>query len=302
MPIKIHHPHDTFLRRCLTDIDVARDLLKSNLPDHIAKRIDWSTVQLTNKSFVQENLRELHSDLVYKCRLDGKELYIYLVLEHQSTPDPLLPFRVLQYNISLMEEHLAQGNKQLPLIANMCLYAGNPTPYPHSVDIYDCFEDASLSRQVMFKPMQLIDLTVVSEEELSSHGQADLVEILLKQGVMRDFLRWIERNKDLVSKLLMSRAYGESGIVYILGVDEKNDPQQLIDALIAAIPEQKSKIMTAAQQLEARGEKIGEARGRQSRNVEIAKHMLKAEMHREQVATFTGLDLKQVDKLLEELL
>jgi hypothetical protein len=43
---------------------------------------------------------------------------------------------------------------------------------------------------------------------------------------MRDFLRWIERNKDLVSKLLVSRAYGESGIVHILGVDEKNDPQQ----------------------------------------------------------------------------
>ena len=62
MAIKIHHPHDSFIRRSLTSIQVARDLLKAHLAPDMTKRINWDTLQLTNKSFVKDELTQLHTD------------------------------------------------------------------------------------------------------------------------------------------------------------------------------------------------------------------------------------------------
>jgi len=72
----------------------------------------------------------------------------------------------------------------------------------------------------MFKPLDLIDLNTYAEEELAQHGQADLVQILLKHSQKRAFLAWIKANPALVQRLF-ERLYGISGVVYILGVEEK---------------------------------------------------------------------------------
>ena len=114
---------------------VAKDLLKAHLLPAIVECIDWDTLQITNKSYVDAKLAQVHSDVVYSCQVNGKEAYIYTLVEQQSKPDPLLPFRIVQYDVSLMQDHLSQGNRLLPIIVNLCLYSGKQTPYPHSVDL-----------------------------------------------------------------------------------------------------------------------------------------------------------------------
>ena len=159
-----------------------------------------------------------------------------------------------------MEAHLAQGHKKLPIIVNLCLYAGEASPYPYSVDIYDCFEAPDLARRTMCKPLALIDLTVLAEEELAGHGKADLVEILLKQAVVREFLSWINSHQAFVVKLL-NRFYGGSGVVYMLETDQENPAEKIIEAILAAAPNKKELIMTAAQQLRQEGIQLGIVKG-----------------------------------------
>ena len=213
MSIDIHHPHDTFFKKCLQDPHTAKDLLQAQVPPPIAQRIDWHTLQLTNKSYVKEHLKQLHSDLVYQCQLEDKQAYVYCVLEHQSTPDLMLPFRILQYNVALMEEHSNQGKKPLPLIVNLCLYAGQESPYPHSVDLYDCFEHPDLARATMFKPLVLVDLTTMTAAALQQQGRATLLSLLLKQAQEHTFLQWLRQHPKQLQRLL-EQVYGESGIVY----------------------------------------------------------------------------------------
>ncbi|OJW72782.1 MAG: hypothetical protein BGO68_00590 [Candidatus Amoebophilus sp. 36-38] len=140
MNIKIHQPHDSFLRRSLTNLEIAKDMLKSCISVDLAERINWNTLELTNKSFAKEELKQIHGDIIYRCQSKGKKAYMYLVLEHQSTPDRFLPFRILGYDVALMEQHLEQlkkgKNKYLPDITNICVYGGKETPYPYSLDIY----------------------------------------------------------------------------------------------------------------------------------------------------------------------
>lgn len=118
MSIKVHQPHDRFLKRMLSDIEIAKSLMHSYIGPEMERRVDWESVQLTNKSFISQELEQFHSDVIYKCTLDNKQAYIYNLIEHQSTPDERLPFRILGYNVQLMEQHLNEGNKKLPIIKN----------------------------------------------------------------------------------------------------------------------------------------------------------------------------------------
>jgi recombination-promoting nuclease RpnB len=147
----------------------------------------------------------------------------------------LLAFRFLQYNVALIAEHLAQnkrGKKRqyLPTILNLCIYTGKKTPYPHALDIYDCFADPILARAEMFKPLSLIDLGQIEDDELAKNGTADLLEMLLMRSG--------------------GRMYLTSCIHYMLSMEEKHSAEELIQAIVNTVPQRKGDIMTAAQQLE----------------------------------------------------
>ena len=94
--INIHHPHDGFFKHSLSNLTVAKDLLQAHLSPAITQRIQWDSLRLSNKSFTNEKLAQLHSDLVYSCQIDNKSAYIYIMVEQQTKPDPLLAFRFLQ--------------------------------------------------------------------------------------------------------------------------------------------------------------------------------------------------------------
>ena len=63
----------------------------------ITKHIQCDTLRPSNKSYTYETLKQLHSNVVYTCQIDdNKGPYIYILLEQQTTPVPLLPFRFLK--------------------------------------------------------------------------------------------------------------------------------------------------------------------------------------------------------------
>lgn len=296
----VHQPHDSFTKRMLSDIEVAKSLMKFHIPSDVVGRIDWQTVELTNKSFVTEDLSQLHSDVIYKCTIDNKESYILMLVEHQSTPDEWLPLRVLGYNVQLMEQHLKEGNKKLPIIINVCIYAGQESPYPYSTDIFDLFSIPELARQKMFKPIDLTDLSVLSQEELLKDGTAGLVKVLLKQGIERNYLNWVKNNKEIVVRLI-GGIFGMSSVIYILGTDEVSEPEELLKAIIEATPEQKDMLMTAAQKLEQRGEKRGiqqgMEKGMENKAIEIAKGMVKEGLAVSLIQKLTGLSAQAIEDL-----
>ena len=301
----IHTPHDLFFKNSVNDVSVAKDFFKAHLPPSLQQRIQWNTLQLTNKSFSDDQLRELHSDVVYACQLDHKKAYLYLLIEQQTNPDLLLPFRFLQYNVRLLEQHLKQQEEKkrkgsLPMVINLCPYAGKQSPYPYSVDIYDCFEDPILARAELFKPLPMIDLGQLSEEELKQHGTASGMELLLKQARHRTMLKWIQSHAEEVRDIL-AMYYGKSSIHYILAVENKYSPKEVVDALIAIEPHKAQEIMTAARQLELKGEKRGMQQGMQQGILLTARNMLmKLHMNIKDVQAATGLSIEELMKLQEE--
>ena len=91
---------DRSTRWLLEDKENVRGLLEI-VAEHLVAHLDFSQIAQINRSFIPDNLREQESDLVYSVpfRSESKteELLIYILIEHQSTVDITMGFRVLFY-------------------------------------------------------------------------------------------------------------------------------------------------------------------------------------------------------------
>ncbi|MEK7832858.1 MAG: Rpn family recombination-promoting nuclease/putative transposase, partial [Acidobacteriota bacterium] len=84
---EIDNPHDAFFKAAFGRREVAADLLANYLPPEVAATLDLNTLEPIKDSFVDPELREHFSDLLYRVGLQGGgSAYACLLFEHKSTP------------------------------------------------------------------------------------------------------------------------------------------------------------------------------------------------------------------------
>ncbi|EBP7238132.1 Rpn family recombination-promoting nuclease/putative transposase, partial [Salmonella enterica] len=139
--------HDGLFKFFLREPDTARDFLAVHLPADIRAQVRLDTLKLEPGSFVDQTLRELHSDVLYSVETEeGHAGYIYCLLEHQSTADRMMAWRMMRYSMAVMDAHLKKGNDTLPVVVPLLFYQGTVRPYPYSTDWMDCFDAPALAR------------------------------------------------------------------------------------------------------------------------------------------------------------
>lgn len=117
-------PHDAAFRAFLTHPSTARDFIELQLPAELRAVCDLSTLKLESGSFVEENLRAYYSDVLYSLKTAAGDGYIHVLIEHQSTPDRHMAFRLMRYAVAAMQRHLDAGHKKLPLVIPVLFYTG----------------------------------------------------------------------------------------------------------------------------------------------------------------------------------
>jgi len=168
-PNRISNPHDSFVRQVLSKIENARDFLENYLPEHVVKHLDLSTVKLEKETFIDQQLREVRSDLLFKLKLkDGAKASIYLLFEHKSYPEPLISLDILRYMVRIWDQWLKQDKslKQLPSIIPLVLYHGG-REWNISRDFSGLITDSEKFKEFIpnFR-YSLCDLSNYSDEEL----------------------------------------------------------------------------------------------------------------------------------------
>lgn len=113
-------PHDATFRQFLTQPDIARDFMEIHLPAELRAVCDLSTLKLESGSFVEDDLRQYFSDVLYSLKTTAGDGYIHVLVEHQSTPDKHMAFRLIRYSVAAMQRHLEAGHKKLPLVIRCC--------------------------------------------------------------------------------------------------------------------------------------------------------------------------------------
>ena len=304
MSVTIHQPYDKLAKYSLTDKKIAIDFLKKNLPAKIYARINIATLELTDKSFITSQFKSFHADIIYRCQIGGKEGFIFFLIEAESSAkDALIAFRKLQYIVGAMDQHLRQGHKKLPIILPICVYNGSISPYPYSCDVYDCFNNPEFAREIAFKPFILIDLTILSDEEIAQHGLAALMEMLLKHSRAKNFVTRLKKSLGLIKDSLsqFDKGYREFVIKYILNETQDEAPnalKQLIDTLNIIFPKEKNLIMTFAEQLQQQGMQQGMQQGEYRMQIAIAKKLIVQGESVQYIQGLTGLPENEVMDLV----
>jgi predicted transposase/invertase (TIGR01784 family) len=165
-PEAIHlspHPHDAFAIQMFSDPERAAKLLQAYLPQEIVAEADWSTLTLEPSTYIRHDLQKTQSDLLFSVKFRGLKLRLYLLFEHQSTPDKLMPLRLLAYVVQILQKLAEQDGLPLPPVIGFVLHQGpDEWTVSHSTQgLFDLDERVSSILQPYLPKMEyaLLDLT-----------------------------------------------------------------------------------------------------------------------------------------------
>ena len=208
----ITNPHDRLFKQIWSDRDAAQDFLSHYLPPEILALMDRETLEVCKDSFIQEDLREYFSDLLYKVSLGNEDGYIYLLFEHKSHSDRLTPLQLLSYFHSIWRLHLKQASPPLPVIVPMVLYHG-PTRWTGPDSLLGLLgkPDPTLLEYVPHFKILLYDFSSYSHEEIKGAVLTRATLMLLKHTFTPGFAGKLPEIFSLLRALLEK----ETGMQYL---------------------------------------------------------------------------------------
>ncbi|OIX91240.1 hypothetical protein BFS14_23800 [Serratia fonticola] len=295
-------PHDATFRQFLTQPEVARDFMELHLPAELRAICDLNTLKLESGSFVEDNLRQYFSDVLYSLKTTaGDDGYVHVLIEHQSTPDRHMAFRLIRYAVAAMQRHLEAGHKKLPLVIPMLFYTGKRSPYPYSTRWLDEFANPELAGKLYSAAFPLVDVTVIPDDEIAGHRSMAALTLLQKHIHHRDLAELVDRLAPILLAGYLSSSQVVSLVHYIVQAGETSDAEAFVRQLAQRVPQHGDTLMTIAQQLEQKGiekgiekgiqlgRQEGHSEGERDATLKIARTMLQNGLDRNTVMKMTGL-------------
>ncbi|HVR97877.1 MAG TPA: Rpn family recombination-promoting nuclease/putative transposase [Thermoanaerobaculia bacterium] len=167
--------HDLSYRLFFSHRRMIQDLLREIVGEQWVNRIDFDSGERVNASFVSHQHQNRESDVIWKFRRrdGGQPVYVYILLEFQSRPDPSMPVRLMGYESlfyqSLMASQPATGWRKLPLVIPVVVYNGWE-PWNVATDLGSLIGDLDPSAEI-YRPQlryRLVDEAAYPREHLAA--------------------------------------------------------------------------------------------------------------------------------------
>jgi predicted transposase/invertase (TIGR01784 family) len=271
MSIQPINVHDAFFKQVLSDPALAGTFLREHLPPDVAALLGPELPEPVPASFVDEELRQHHSDLLFRVRLKaGTEAFAYMLLEHKSSPESGAPLQLLRYVVRILSQWHKQHDHTLPLPPVLPLLANQgPERWNYSCEFIDLFGavPSAMSAYLPSFRHALVDLSLVGDRALSTEVR------------LRAFLKALKysRQRDLPLRIdvLLAEAPSltERDLITILTYLDKSSPllddEIIREALQRLVPHKTEKIMGCiTQPFYDRGKKEGIAEGKAEGKIE----------------------------------
>ena len=134
---------DPVYKRLYAFPEMVADLLRSLFPDD-ALGADYETLRRLPTEYVADDYRQRRGDAVWRLNAESAQggwLHVLVLLEFQSTDDPSMALRVLEYTAMLYRELLREGSfgaggGLLPPVLPVVLYNGD-APWRSAAQVRD---------------------------------------------------------------------------------------------------------------------------------------------------------------------
>lgn len=266
----VSHAHDRYFRAAMQGRAEQAALISSVFPG-LAPLLDPGSVAPLDGTFVDEDLTQRQTDLALRARLEGRDVIVYVLIEHQRTVDPLMAVRMMRYQSRIWDRYVHEhpGTTTVPIILSAVVYQGK-RPWTAPTDLRDVLDldSATAAAVAEYLPRlcyRLDDLTQVDVETLRGRALTPplrLMLLLLMQAPDNpDVVRLLESLRSDITDV----AAGHSGprqlraaFTYIVNVTDI--PTRQLEPFAHRLgPVVQEALMTTAEKLRAEGRAQGQA-------------------------------------------
>ncbi|MGK0187607.1 MAG: putative transposase YdaD [Verrucomicrobiales bacterium] len=314
------HPHDAFFKEIFTNTEDATAFFQSHLPPDVVESCEWSTLKVLPGSFVKSTLQQAHSDLLFSVQSrsrnpsisgnsETREFLLYLLFEHQSNVDPIMPLRLLSYMVQIFSAHHERHGLPLPPVIGFVLHQGPDkwTVSQHFDQLFDLPDDPVMKQALLpFLPNfqhGLLDLTQCDpgqDEDVRSVRIVLQLMKLAREKRLLEFFDWLVMACQSFLEDLPSRRL-ETLLLYALHADSNLDIEQLARNVESSKQLQKL-TMSVAEKLKAEGKAEGKIEGKTEGKIEglwIGRIQLLQTLMGKEASTDEDLTAQSIEELQE---
>ena len=266
----LHNPHDRFFKETLGRKETAAAFFREYLPPELVRAFDWEKLEKIDGSFVDETLRERHSDLLFTVPWKSGKVSLYCLFEHQSEPDRWMAFRILRYMVRIWEAqlHAEPHRRTLSPILPIVLHQSKRR-WKVSVSFSSLLEvpkeiATELADSIPEFSYRVVDLADWPMEELRGDVTVRAILATMKLAASGELVERLPEISRFLSRLLYE---GDAGFVrvcleYLMRGSGNIDLQRFRASLQQITnPEIKEDVMTLADQLIQEGRQEGRQEG-----------------------------------------
>ncbi len=264
--MKIQNVHDKFFKETFSRIDVVTNFLEELVDEKLVKKLDLSTLQIDNNSFIDEKLDEHFADIVYTCDYAGKgKVQIALLFEHKSYKENYPHWQLNQYILNVWEASSKQKKKKPIPIIPIVIYHGKEKWDYQPMRTYFEYLDEDLLRYIPEFDFHLINLNTIPNEQITNFRNKFLAisALLFKHSRLKKYVRKVEDELVELFKLIDNQEnnpFSVSVILYIQNTDALTITE-IISIFTRVSKNLNNVVMTTAQQLINQGVNQGFDKG-----------------------------------------
>ena len=300
--------HDSGYKKLFSNRTIFRQLLETFVDQEWVNTLDFDTCEPVDKSFISEHYKETESDLIYKIQCHDREVYIYILLEFQSTVDEFMALRVLNYITNFYMDFLTNHRdvKKLPAVFPIVLYNGK-APWTAPLNLSELIEgtpplgkfaigfehfliaENQFGKEALLKIRNIVSTLFLAESNYDSETlEAELLNLFSseadKQAVSL-FLNWFRQMA--THGRIDPEDYQSMEYIY-------RNREEVKTMLVTAIEEERRRVFQNGLR---EGKQEGILEGEQKGRIETAKRMLAKGMELTVIAEVTSLPEAQILQL-----
>ena len=294
----ITNVHDILFKDSFSRLEVAQSFIEELFPQELKEKINLKDLKRISESFIDDELEEYFSDIIYQTNFSNQETLVTLLFEHKSYTVPFPHIQLLQYILNIWKQEIKDGKSVLSLVIPIVIHHGNKKWEYKSMKSY--FIDLP---QVLHSFIPDFDYLLFSLSDMADDQLISIKNVILSMSAMLlkhshdendEFLKltpfWLEKLKELDAQQQLD--FIKSSLVYIQNAINLTNKE--IPPIFTKVSKNVNNIaMTIADHI--REETMEFA------TIKFVKNLLKRGYDASYIAEMTELSLKKVQDIIQKI-
>ena len=291
----VNHQHDKIFRTVLDRKSDALALINKALNT----QLEVQEIEKYNSSFINKVFQNREADIVYKI----KDRSIFILIEHQTKVDYLMPYRILEYEVAIMQsaidlDKIKNKESKIPLVIPIVLYTGNKKwnakkyleenqekieGIENGLGNYNLIDINEMTEKELLEDNSFISKMMLIEKSKNTENIVELLEKIVKITK--------EEDKETLRRIISIILEEKIGITKAKELIEKMEGDE--GNMLAVV----DMIRRENQMYIEIGKKEGKIEGKLEEKIKIVTNMLKEKFNVEMIQKITGVDKEEIEKI-----